>query len=206
MKATIVSFIMWDLREQKPGVIPGDYPIPKSDGKTPTVLVITDAITNIYMGHEMGTFPSPVPVEQLANSIVNDYVNSNLEIQEDARPAMFWVEGSHTPEEVLKKFPEKCQEALRKQLNWFAILVRAADDAWARTHQHRAVSDLQRIAARALGMTKEWSVAPEPVTLIKCPACTIMVESTAIICKNCKAILNPEAAKKMNIQFVGAGA
>lgn len=202
MKATIVSLIPWETPpETKPGMIPDTYKIPKSDGKTPAVLVIEDAITNIYMGAERGTFPSPIPVDQLAESIVKDASNSYLEIEPEAKPAIFWVEGSLSPKEIMDKHPDKVSEALKRQNRWFMKLIRTGDDTWARFHQHRMISGIQRAAAKHLGLTKEWAVDPEPINLIPCPACRTMIDTTAIVCRNCKAILKPEEAKKLGINF-----
>ena len=203
MKITIVSFVPWEMKELKPGVIPTDFLIPAGDPKNemPSVLVIEDAITNIYMGAERGTFPSPVPVEQLANSIVNDSVSAHIDIDTDAKPALFWVPGEFTAKQIKDQFPDKCRQALDSQKRWGMKLIKSADDSWARFRQHRMVTDPQRVFANLFGFTKEWAIAPEPVTFVKCPACTTLIESTAVVCKNCRAILKADEAKKLGITF-----
>lgn len=202
MKATIASFVPWDIIETKPGMIPGEFKIPASDGKTPSILVIDDATTNIYMGADQGTFPVPVPVDKLAESIINDSVKAVMEVDSDAKPGMFWVEGEKTVKEILEKYADQCTAAKLRQAKWFMKLIKLADDTWNRFHQHRMISDMQRTAAHQLGLSsKEWAITPEPISLIKCPACTTMIESTALVCKNCRAIINPEKAKAAGITF-----
>jgi hypothetical protein len=202
VKATIVSLVPWTIKETKPGMIPSEYEIPKSDGKTPSVLVISDAVTNIYMGADQGTFPVPVPVDKLAESIVSDSVKAVLEVDDISKPGMFWVENEHTAKDIIEKFPKELDAAKQRQNRWFMKLIRLADDMWARTHQHRAISDMQRVAAAQLGLaSKEWAITPEPIQLVKCPACTTMIENTALVCKNCRAIINPEKAKAAGITF-----
>ena len=201
MKATVVSFVPWEIRETKPGIVPDEFKLQKSDGKVPAVLVIENAVSNVYIDADRGTFPVPVTVETLGRSITEDASKAHLEIDTDAKPALFWVEGAHTPQEVLQKFPKECEEAKRMQNRWFMRLIKSADDSWARFHQHKMIGDLQRLAAGILGLQKEWAITPEPVTLIKCPACTTMIESDAIVCKNCRTVIRPEAAQKLGLKF-----
>lgn len=201
MEATIVSFLPWTIRETKPGVIPSEYSFAESDGKTPSVLVVQDAVTNIYVPLADKPFPSPIPVDQLANSIVNDLIRGCLEIAEGARPAIFWVPGAFKADEILMKFPDKVKEEISIQNRWFVKLIQRADEVWAQYRQPRLVTDLQRKAALRLGMNKEWAVQPEPVVVVKCVSCSSMIESTAVVCKHCKAILRPEEAKKLGINY-----
>ncbi len=63
------------------------------------------------------------------------------------------------------------------------------------------ITDIQRFAAKSLNLQREWSVEPEPVSVVKCPACNSLIETTAIVCKHCKAIIKPEEAKKLGISF-----
>lgn len=203
MHATVVSFMPWEAKETKPGMIPSEFIIPaRKDKATPSVLIVQDATNSIYMGFDRDPFPSPVPADKLAASIVNDAGNSYLEIDSDCGPAVFWVEGKFTAKEILEKFPEQCKAAKDRQNRWFVRLIRTADDLWARFHQHKLITGLQRAAALDLGLnSKEWAMTPEPVSLVKCPACKTMIESDAIVCSNCRAVLKPDEAKKAGIVF-----
>jgi hypothetical protein len=205
MNVTVVSFVPWQFKELKPGMLPNEFLIPAREGKTPGILIVKDATSNIYMGMDRPPFPAPVPAEQLGQSIVDDASRSLPEVDSEHGPALFWVPGEFTAEEILKKFPEKCTEAIQKQNKWWIRLVRVADDIWSRFKQHKLITDLQRHAARDLGLNgKEWAMEPTPVSLIKCPACKTMVESDAVICSSCKAILRPDEAKKLGIAFASA--
>jgi hypothetical protein len=204
MQATVVSFLPWKVESTKPGVIPDTYSIPAAVGKYPGVLVINNAISPIYLDGDRGTFPTTIPVEELAGAIVGDYNVAFLGVDGDSHPALFWVEGAQTPESVVEKFKLQCESAKAAQNRWFLKLIRMADDDWAKFHQHKMITDIQRFAARTLGLNREWAIEPEPVTMIKCPACTSLLEDTAVVCKNCRAILKPEEAKKLGIVFTAA--
>ena len=202
MNCTVVSFLPWQLRETKPGMIPNEFIVPKREGKIPGTLKVVDCIAMVDIGLDRPAFKSPVPAEQLAESIVRDATSSLLEYDLDTKPAVFYVQGEFSGEEVLKKFPELCAEQLNAQNRWWLKLVKVADDLWARFHQHKMISDLQRHAARELGLNgKEWAMEPEPVTLVKCFACKTMIESDAIICSSCNTVQpsKTEEAKKLGI-------
>lgn len=204
MNFTVVNFLPWQLRENKPGVIPNEFIVPKRNGKIPGTLIVKDCVSNVDMGLDRPAFKSPVPAEQLAKSIVDDHAKSLLEVDQDCGPALFYVEGEVKPEEVADKFPEKVAYYLQSQNKWWFKLVKVADDLWSRYRQHKMITDLQRHAAKELGLNgKEWAMEPEPITLTKCPACKTAIESDAIVCSSCKAIQpgKEELAKKMGIAF-----
>jgi len=205
-KATVVNFLPYVISEKKPGLIPEDFLIPLSDGLIPALLVVSDVRCPIYRGGEQPPFNMTIPGEQLANSIVNDYISSQMGYDENSHPAVFWVLGEFTdPKEILTRFKNEIAKAKKKQNNWFHSLVKAADDIWQRYRQHKMITDTQRFAARAMGATnKEWYSSPEPVALITCPACKTLVEGNAIVCKNCKVVLNAEEAKKLGLVFANA--
>src|SRR4030067_2818989 len=121
MDITVVSLFPQDLVEIKPGLIPDTYRIPKSDGKTPSVLHVGDVKSNLYM-RDGKTFPITHPAEELANAIVNDFCTSHLQYSEDAKPGLFWVMGKHSKADILAKFGTELSEARKKQNAWFMRL------------------------------------------------------------------------------------
>lgn len=200
MDITIVSLMPYAIQENKPGLIPDTFYIPPSNGKVPAVLHITDARSNLYV-RDGRTYPITHPAEEVANAIVNDYCIAQLQASDDARPAIFWVNGKLTGAEVLTKFPAEVAEAKTKQNRWFMKLVTLADDDWQRTKQFRMISDVQRHAAKSLGLiNKPWYLSPEPQEFVKCPACNTLVEKNAAICANCKYVINRERAIELGIK------
>lgn len=201
MEFTVVNFLPYSLSEVKPGLIPSEYYIPPSTNGKPGVLIVRDARSHVYMrdGH---TFPALHPAEEVANSLVNDYNNSQLEASHDGHPALFCVPGAFTAEEILTTDTIKpiVAEAKKKQNVWFDRLVRKADDDWSKYKQHRMITDIQRHAAQQLGqVNKEWYHSPEPEEFIKCPACRVYVEATAAVCHNCNYVINKGRAEELGI-------
>jgi hypothetical protein len=89
------------------------------------------------------------------------------------------------------------------QIEWFKRLIADADDYWNRYRARRAISDLQRIAARLLNLDREWNLDMEVSdALSRCKFCREQVHPEAIICGHCQGILNME---KYKAGFVRAG-
>lgn len=202
MICTIVSLVPYEVKDSKPGIIPSDYTVPPSNGIIPSLLIVQNANCPLYRGSEMPNFNMVIPGEELARSLVNDYIRAQLIYSEDAHPALFWVPGEEKDGNiVITKYNKELEKSRTIQNNWFKKLVESADDEWNRNHQHKAITDIQRFACRSLGLTevKEWYTSPEPVPMIKCPACMTMVEGASVVCKNCKHILNKSKAKELGI-------
>lgn len=200
MDITIVSYLPWPLNETKPGLIPEIYHIPAAKDGIPGVLHIKDARSNLYV-RDGKTYPITHPAEEVANALVNDYSGSLLQSGPDAKPALFWVFGKFAGSEIQTKFPTEVGEAKAKQNAWFMRLIRLADDDWTRFGQHRMITDLQRYAAKTMGLlSKPWMQNIEPVEYIKCPACSVLVDTNAAVCSNCGYVTNQEKAKTLGIE------
>lgn len=211
LHCTIVSFIPWPLHEFKPGLMPGHFHINASDTKTPTCIYIANkTIHYVYLDDTRGSLPARDPSDEVARSIVQDYVASQLGVDEGARPGIFWVPGYHTPEEILKNFEDMCKEIKSAQTNWFLNLARIADDDWTRYRKHNVISDFQRVAASLINWSPEdheWMRAAikqkdlEGPPTKQCIACRQHIDLEAVVCNFCKCIVDPEKATKMGIKF-----
>lgn len=71
-------------------------------------------------------------------------------------------------------------------------LVAAADLEWERTHNPMFINDLERRAARELGVEKPWLYDPKP--LADCPVCAEKIKHGVAVCRSCGAILDREKA------------
>src|SRR5262249_1468034 len=71
-------------------------------------------------------------------------------------------------------------------------LVAAADLEWERTKNPMFITDLERRAARTLGLDKPWLYDPKPMS--ECPACADTIKPGVAVCKSCGAILDREKA------------
>jgi len=199
MDITVVSLLPWAVCEIKPGLIPEVYQIPAAGKDKPAVLHIKDGRSNLYV-RDGKTYPITHPAEEVANALIEDYVSAMLQTSEDARPAIFWVMGHLKPEEVLAKHKAEIEAVKYKQGKWFMALIRLADDDWERTHQHKMITDIQRHAARSMGLlTKPWMQNIEPEEFVRCAACSTLVNVEAAICPNCKFVTNPAKAKELGL-------
>jgi hypothetical protein len=71
-------------------------------------------------------------------------------------------------------------------------LVAAADLEWERTKNPMFITDLERRAARQLGLEKPWLYDPRPMA--ECPACAEKIKPGVAVCRACGAILDKEKA------------
>lgn len=210
MPATVVSLYPQALNEPKPGLIPANYHIDASNGKDPEILVVGwDAENNRELEVTRGIhvpleedpkkadFRVVVPAREVAGSIVKDFINASILINEDAYPALFWLEGNKNVGDIILSHGEDLEKARIHQNLWFEVLLNDADDIWQRFRQHRSISDLHRMAAKHLGVEREWLKKVSSATNIPCKFCTVLVSSSAVVCPNCKNVLNSKRFEEM---------
>jgi hypothetical protein len=206
---TVVNLLPRELFEDKPHLLPNTFLIPPAtfrDGKFEiAVLHVTEAIHYvpnplIDEGKPGSSFRVVTPPNELARSLVDDYKSGNICLSPEAEPGLFWVEGLLTAEEIKELHEDEIREADRKQRNWFRNLVALADADWEKNHNRLAVSDLQRLAARCLGINKDW-VEMEQMETVRCPFCTISIPTSAIKCPNCKEVVSKEGYRKLTEQL-----
>lgn len=199
-KSTLVSIVPFPIAEMKPGIYPGFFELPASRNNNPECLVIGDSKFFVEID-ENRTITVWVPSDKLAQSVVNDYITSNLAYSQEknAAPGFFWVEGELTSEDIVKKFSTTLlEQAKRRQSNWFEELVKMADDDWEKTRQHKFISDMQRHAAKSMKLERPWLITPNIDSgLVACIACQSLISPNAIICPSCKMIINMEKYKQL---------
>jgi hypothetical protein len=97
--------------------------------------------------------------------------------------------------------PEPTESELadaRRRLEEFQQrLVRAADLEWERTKNPMFITDLERRAARQLGMEKPWLYDSKP--LAECPVCAEKIKHGVAVCRSCGAILDREKAAQYGL-------
>lgn len=195
-KATIVSLYPDVITEVKHGMFPTRFVIPAAERDDFSLLHIEDAFHYVIAVGIEDPIRYPVPAEEVANSIVNDFCSAFIGIDNDSKPGLFFLPGHASKTEISLMHKSELDAAKTRQNNWYKNLVAMADDTWARTRQHKSISDLQRTAAKQLALKRDWtSVVPEKDEL--CPACKVSVHPDAIICHNCKTIIDLEQYKKL---------
>lgn len=201
--ATVISIFPKEIKEPKPGLFPAEFIIPLGTVEKPGYLIIDD--NTFYQvdpdplseAKEKAYIKVPVKALEVAQSIINDYVNSLIEVElGEAVPGIFAVKGDYRDSEYIKaKFKHEIAEYSRAQRRWFTNLAKSADEIWAKTRSTAGISDLQRIAAEAIGWGKEWLISLDEPS--KCPYCKNNIIEGALKCTTCGEILNVEQYNKL---------
>lgn len=203
---TLCSIAPFPLREKKPGLYPGEFTIPACKDMMNDVEIITidECRFYVYLDLERGSFPVRASAEQVAVSIINDYINAQIAVSDGCYPGLFLVPGRATKAEVLGS--PLLTLAREIQLRWYESLVRLADDDWSRYHQHRVITDIERHAAKALKLEREWIIkTPDTMSSadnVVCLVCRTRLEPETILCPQCSFIINPEAFEKIKHRFI----
>ena len=208
--STVITMLPVPLTETKPGLHPGSFLIPavRNPMKDVAVVHIARAKFPVYIDENRPALIVPEPSDIVAESICRDYRVAVMDYEPGrAEPGLFWVKEKWSIEEVLSGSSEVLTRELKKyrelQIEWFKRMVSRADDEWARIRQRRAISDLQRHAAVALGLTdKEWNINTiVEKALDVCKFCRTPVAREAMVCGNCGGVLDLERYRK---EFVSA--
>jgi hypothetical protein len=88
-------------------------------------------------------------------------------------------------------------EAHRRLEEFQRRLVAAADLEWERTKKPMFITDLERRAARQLGVEKPWLYDPKP--LADCPVCAEKIKPGVAVCRSCGAILDRDKAAQYGL-------
>jgi hypothetical protein len=159
------------------------------------------------MDSERGSIPVFSPSDEVARSICEDYIKarSGQGITPGiAEPGLFFVDGEYKDKkDILVVHKELIDAARDRQRQWFINLVELADDEWNKYHLHRSISDMMRFAANFLGLEREWNVEAKADSIQFCPACKMTIQTGAIICGNCRTVIDKDAYKKAGFQPAG---
>lgn len=214
MKVTLVSTLPFPLKEDKPGLIPATYRVPAAKHNEFSFIHISDGYHLMlvpFADEDMPPMKIPDQGEVIANAIIVDYTAACICISFDPRangeqavPGLFFVEGHLYPEDIKKRHADELAKAFLNTNFWFERLVKMADDDWAKTHQHKSIADSQRAACNYLNLQREWNFTVMDTLKNLCWACKQSVHPDAIICSNCKAVINEVAYKEAKGKFANA--
>jgi hypothetical protein len=201
--ATIISLFPLPVFEKKP-LIPSIYQIEASKSEfEPKILVVKEGLFHVYLDEYRGMMSIRTPALTVAESVVRDFLDGQYLLSDDARPAL-WVEvGEWTVEELLadEKQAEKIEKEHFLQLEWFRRLIFIADDEWSKFHQHRMITEVQRIAANRLRLHREWALEFKPENITDCPGCGSTINKKVAVCRDCGCIINREIYE--TLEFTG---
>lgn len=194
--ATIISIFPHQLPpERKPGLNPSEFAIPRGSYDNPQGLIITD---NVFYNVDPDILSDakdrqlirvPVKPMELAQSIIQDYVNGLVFVDSEGMPGLFPVKGDFIKsEEIKERFIEQIKEMDHVQRVWFHRLVDDANDIYSKSKNGNAISDLQRTAAKYLDIEADW--LRKEIQPSRCPYCKSPINEGAIVCTTCNQILN----------------
>lgn len=188
-KSTIVSLLPFGFHREMTGHNPASYYIPAAGPEGMSVTTVEDSTSWVYVLEGKSVEQKHLSFD-VARELIDTYIAATQYTTPNAIPGLFYVEGKHSIESIKKNFSELLEEATRKQNNWYANLVKEADDFWAKSPLHRGISDPQKLAAKALGLKRQWLLAGSDTNNFKeCPACTTTIQKKAVICPQCRTDL-----------------
>lgn len=208
-KATIVSIFPRDIVEVKYTIFPQRYTIPAAEPNDFSLLVLSGASSYIPSSTERMP-PTEVQINSahLADSILKDYFQSTLLVNNTRRPGLFWIPGEFDKKTILSypKFNILLDTARDQQKEWFIASVEEADVLWSRTNGNpRSISDDARLAADLLGLSsqKPWMSNLVASRLDACPACGELINLDYPVCKYCHAVIDKKKADELGLTFAG---
>lgn len=216
---TVVSIFPLTLRESR-AQIPAEHIIKKGTFENPTLYYVGPGINNIYIGFDRPMIPTPVTAQEIARSLVEDYKRSCLAFRDDdCGPGLFWSNAKLTDIDILGlknasefsdepkphfhqlgsedgKFVNPLLRAKKAQEAWFSALVAMADDDYAKTGRPGIISDLQRLAAKSLGLSREW-LNNAVIKSVSCPFCGSSIRDNVAVCAVCRNVVNEALYEKL---------
>ena len=143
----------------------------------------------IDMG-DKNIMPLRITAQEIAEDIAREI---NGDSGEGSFHGVFVAAGSEPTESELA-------DARRRLEKFQTHLVAAADLEWERNKNPMFITDLDRRAARQLGLEKPWLYDARP--LAECPVCAEKIKHGVAVCRSCGAILDREKAAQYGL--VGA--
>jgi hypothetical protein len=153
----------------------------------PSALTRITSRTAVMDYGDKRTLPLAITAREIAEDICREI---NSDAGEKSFLGVFVCAGEAPTEAELRSAQEKLDDFCR-------ALVAAADREWERSHSFLFIHDLQRRAAKHLGVEKEWHYQARETE--ECPGCGERVKPGVAVCKSCHAILNREKALALGL-------
>lgn len=195
LDCTVISLVPVRICEEKPGLFPPRFTIEESDTVIPQVLHIYSATHYVYLDEARGLLQVKDPSDVVARAVVNDFCTSQLAVNDESGPALWWVDEHIDWDKVLSHQAKVIPEKRERQHRWFVNLAKMADDDWTRYHKHVVISDFQRKIAHILDLNPddhEWMMPlamQEGMTTV-CPFCKSSVAIGSVICTTCNEVID----------------
>jgi len=145
------------------------------------------ACTSVMDLGDKRTMEIRLTAQEIAEDLVREI---NGDSGEGSYHGVFVAAGTEPTSEELSEAHKKLEAFQRR-------LVESADLEWERSHNMMFITDLERRAARELGLEKPWLYDPKPMA--DCPACGEKIRPGVAVCRTCGAILDREKAAKFGL-------
>jgi hypothetical protein len=133
------------------------------------------------------TIDVPITACEVAQDLCREI---NADGGEDSFFGAFVAQGEKPDEDELA--------AARQRLAvFYRSMVASADREWERSHSYLFINDVQRRAARYLGLEKDWFYQARETS--DCPGCGEKVRAGVAVCKTCGAILDRDKAAALGL-------
>lgn len=133
------------------------------------------------------TLEVPITAREVAQDLCREI---NADGGEDSFFGAFLAQGE-TPQD------DEISEARRRLEVFYRSMVASADREWERSHSYLFINDVQRRAARRLGLEKDWFYQARET--FDCPGCGEKVRAGVAVCKTCGAILDRAKASALGL-------
>lgn len=213
-KSTIISIYPREILEEKWTIQPGVFHIQPGSYEKPSILVVGPSSWWREIDEDQPLLEIPNSSIQVADSVVRDWAQGMLACDmAEAIPGIDFVPGSYSMKTIESpnsvyvindtqySFKSLLDKLKRKQTNWYNALVRMADGFWARSNGNPlAISDLMRMAARELGINRDWANDFQMIEMIRCIACGGLRNPQFPICSHCQTVVDVELYKKLGLK------
>jgi hypothetical protein len=203
-KSTVVSILPKRIIEIKPTISPGYFELNPGSFEDPAILVVGPSSWWREVDEQQPLLEIPVSSIQIADSIIKDYANGLLACNmSDQMPGLFYIPGEFGVEKLKKDYMPLLLKAQANQKKWYLELIKVADILWSRSNGNPlSISSDARLACKEMNITnKPWLGDLQTAELVRCVACGSLRNQNFPICQTCKAIADPELAKKLGLTF-----
>jgi len=202
-RSTIVSVYNKQIIEQKPTIQPGIFILERGTYEKPSLTIIEPSSWWKDVDIQQPLLEIPMGSVVIAESVVKDYCNGLFACNmSDCMPGIFFVPGVINELQLKTDATLKAQlaKAKDKQDKWYTLLVKFADSFWAVTKGNPlSIMDDMIIAAKELGLDKEWAKAHVIRELIRCIACGNLRNPTYPRCNHCLEYVDKPLAIKLGL-------
>src|SRR5258708_15740293 len=157
----------------------------------PYAITLIRGCTGVMDLGDKRTMEYRITAREIAEDIAREI---NSDSGEGSFHGVFVAAGAAPTEAELADARRRLEEFQRR-------LVAAAALEWERTKNPMFITDLERRAARQLGLEKPWLYDPKP--LAECPVCAEKIKHGVAVCRSCGAILDREKAAQYGLVAAG---